>query len=180
MNKLYIFPMALMMSLVLGSGFAMTHNTALAQNYGDSNDYLDTSSYDNSYSRDDFKPDKSDRPDFPRQFEHKFYTVVGDTVTGASGINPNIVATAECDEGDVATGGSFTLGENGNAVIRSYGPEGDDAWKATAFIVGGTGPGDSVRGSVTADVRCFDNKPFHQEEDPLVVEEEAAAALVLE
>jgi hypothetical protein len=203
MHKIYL-AMALLMSLVLGTGFAVSGNTVSAQSYGYDNYSNDDKKYSTYQTHDkpyecqkgpfkgfyvssvefckpiDDRHDDKDGKDFPRQFEHKYYTVVGDTVTGASGINPNIVATAECDEGDSATGGSFTLGENGNAVIRSSGPEGDDTWKATAFIEDGTGPGQSVRGSVTADVRCFDNKPFHQEEDPLVVEEEAAAALVLE
>src|SRR5687768_4666728 len=46
MHKIYI-PMALMMSLILGSGLAaFTSNSAFAQNYG----YQDDDSYNNSYS----------------------------------------------------------------------------------------------------------------------------------
>src|SRR5215208_2407581 len=53
MYKLYL-PMALLMSLVLGSGFAAftNSNSASAQNYGYQNDYYGGSSYgDDSYSK---------------------------------------------------------------------------------------------------------------------------------
>ena len=49
MHKILVIPMALLMSLILGSGLAaFTSNSAFAQNYGyaDDNNY----SYDNSYS----------------------------------------------------------------------------------------------------------------------------------
>jgi hypothetical protein len=59
MHKFRIIPMALLMSLILGSGLAaFTSNSALAQNYGydntdylyDNNSYSDSSSYGDSYS----------------------------------------------------------------------------------------------------------------------------------
>jgi hypothetical protein len=47
MHKFLVLPMALLMSLILGSGLAaFTSNSAFAQNYGYANDYT----YDNSYS----------------------------------------------------------------------------------------------------------------------------------
>ena len=47
MHKLLIIPMALLMSLILGSGLAaFTSNSAFAQNYGYQDDY----SYNNNYS----------------------------------------------------------------------------------------------------------------------------------
>jgi Collagen triple helix repeat (20 copies) len=47
MHKFLIIPMALLMSLILGSGLAaFTSNSAFAQNYG----YEDSYSYDNGYS----------------------------------------------------------------------------------------------------------------------------------
>ena len=47
MHKFLVIPMALMMSLILGSGLAaFTSNSAFAQNYG----YEDTYSYGDSYS----------------------------------------------------------------------------------------------------------------------------------
>jgi hypothetical protein len=61
MHKFGIIPMALMMSLILGSGLAaITSNSALAQNYGydntdylydNNNSYYDSSSYGDSYSQ---------------------------------------------------------------------------------------------------------------------------------
>ena len=57
MHKFGIIPMALLMSLILGSGLAaFTSNTAFAQNYGYQDDYsynnssYSDSSYSNSYS----------------------------------------------------------------------------------------------------------------------------------
>ena len=58
MHKIGIIPMALLMSLILGSGLAaFTSNSAFAQSYGYENDYSynnnnsnSDSSYGNSYS----------------------------------------------------------------------------------------------------------------------------------
>ena len=51
MHKIYL-PMALLMSLILGSGLAaFTSNSASAQNYGYQNDYYGSSYGDSSYSK---------------------------------------------------------------------------------------------------------------------------------
>ena len=53
MHKILVIPMALLMSLILGSGLAaFTSNTAFAQNYGyeDNNSYSNNSYSDSSYS----------------------------------------------------------------------------------------------------------------------------------
>ena len=52
MHKYLVIPMALLMSLILGSGLAaFTSNSASAQNYGYQNDYYGSSYGDSSYSK---------------------------------------------------------------------------------------------------------------------------------
>ena len=86
------------------------------------------------------------------------YTVEGNTTTGSAGTEdfPFITSTANCNEGDVSTGGSFEL--EGNATIRASEPlDNETGWEAVAEVFGNaTEPGDAL-GAVTADVVCLDN-----------------------
>ena len=68
MHKFGIIPMALLMSLILGSGLAaFTSNTAFAQNYGYQDDY----SYNNSYSDSSYGNSYSSYPTDDKPYECK-------------------------------------------------------------------------------------------------------------
>jgi hypothetical protein len=68
MHKIGIIPMALMMSLILGSGLAaITSNSALAQNYGNENDYSYNNS--NSYSDSSYGDSYSQYPTKDKPYE---------------------------------------------------------------------------------------------------------------
>ena len=66
MHKFLVIPMALFMSLILGSGLtAFTSNPAFAQNYGYSDDY----SYNNSYSDSSYSDSYSPYPTDDKPYE---------------------------------------------------------------------------------------------------------------
>ena len=66
MHKFVIIPMALLMSLILGSGLAaFTSNSAFAQNYGYQDDY----SYDDSYSDSSYSDSYSTYPTDDKPYE---------------------------------------------------------------------------------------------------------------
>ena len=187
MSKLYL-PMALLMSLILGSGLAaFTSNSASAQNYG----YQDDDSYNNSYYspypteentyecqtgpfegffvgsvefcnhfKFDDKSDRKDHRDNNNKTAIKLYTVVGNTTAGSAGTaNSTIVSTATCDPGDVTTGGSFVV--TGNAtVIASQPLSTGNGYNATAVVFGTVSIPGGVLGTVTADAICLDNPPL--------------------
>ncbi len=187
MYKLYL-PMALLMSLILGSGLAAftNSNSALAQNYGYSDDYSYNDSYYSQYPTDDkkyecrtgpfegffvssvefcnhFKFDDKDRKD-DRDRDNKtqvtdLYTVVGNTSVGFAGTASSIItSTALCDAGDFSTGGSFIVA--GNSTIRASQPLANETgWAATAEVFGNATIPGAPLGSVTADVVCVDNSP---------------------
>ena len=169
--------MAVMMSLVLGSGFAITNNSALAQNFESNNEYLDESfpdsTKDESYNRDDFRPDKPDRSDIPRPLDVNFYVVIGEPYTETFEGAADLISTASCDEGDEVTDGGFKLTSTpdttggpapSDADMVSDKPfeNGVEGWEATATSEAGPGIH-----TLTAYAVCFDNQPLQQEE-PIV------------
>ena len=122
MYKLYL-SMALLMSLILGSGLAFTNsNSAAAQNYGYQDDYSYGDSFYSQYPTDDKKYECRTGP-FEGLFvssvefcKHKFddrkgherdrdnrtetvelYTVVGNTTVGFAGTASSIITSALCD-----------------------------------------------------------------------------------
>jgi hypothetical protein len=189
MYKLYL-PMALLMSLILGSGLAAfsSSNSASAQNYGYEDDY---SSYGDSYSKyptDDkkyecrtgpfegffvssvefckhFKFDKdSDRKD-DRDRDDKtiaidLYTVVGNTTTGFAGTNSSLITSTA-----TCDAGDFSTGGSfvvvGNSTIEASQPLANETgWIAIAEVFGNATVPGAPLGSVTADVVCLDNPPL--------------------
>ena len=188
MYKLYL-PMALLMSLILGSGLAAftNSNSASAQNYGYQDDYSYGDSYYSQYPTDDkkyecrtgpfegffvgsvefcqhFKFDKNDRKDdrdrVNKTITVDLYTVVGNTTTGFAGTNSSLInSTATCDLGDFSTGGSFVVA--GNSTILASQPLANEiGWSAIAEVFGNTTIPGGPLGSVTADVVCVDNSPL--------------------
>ena len=181
MYKLYL-PMALLMSLILGSGLAaFTSNSASAQNYGNTDDYYspyptDENTYEcqtgpfegffvgsvefcNHFKFDD-KSDRKDHRDNNNKTATKLYSVVGNTTAGSAGTaSSTIVSTATCDPGDVTTGGSFIV--TGNATIIASQPlSTGNGYNATAVVSGNVTIPGGVLGTVTADAICLDNPPF--------------------
>ncbi len=66
MHKHFVIPMALLMSLILGSGLAaFTSNSAVAQNYG----YEDNYSYDKAYSDSSYSDSYSAYPTDDKPYE---------------------------------------------------------------------------------------------------------------
>src|SRR5215211_9515158 len=145
MHKLYL-PLALLMSLILGSGLAaFTSNSALAQNYGYSDDYTYNDSYsDSSYGNNYSKYPTDDKPYECRTgpFEGFFVSSVefckhvkfdndrkdhnrdNDNKTGTQG--PPGPQGPKGDKGD--TGPQGPPGTNGTSVtILQCGPETNNA-----------------------------------------------------
>jgi hypothetical protein len=179
MYKLYL-PMALLMSLVLGSGLAaFTSNSASAQNYGnDDNSYSKYPTEDKNYECRTgpfegffvssvefckFKFDKDDKDGKDHSDRDNktitvdLYTVEGNTTSGFAGTaSPFITSTANCNVGDSSTGGSFEL--EGNATIRVSEPLANETgWVAIAEVFGNASEPGEALGAVTADVVCLDN-----------------------
>ena len=144
------FSIALLMSLVMGSSFAIFGNSALAQNYG-YNDYSDDRYSDDRYSKyDDYK-----------RF-NDFYVVVGEPDVRSSPMETELNATDTCDKNDEVTGGGFAVESEPETEvdITSSIPfeNGDEGWTVTGDITEGEG-----LASLTAYAVCFDNKPKHND-----------------
>ena len=131
--------MALLMSLVLGTGFALSGNSVSAQSYqmNDKQSYDDSSYSSDSYSKypTDDKPyvcqkgpfkgfyvssvefckagfdDRKDRHngDDKERSNFDFYVVTGEASSESFGGAATLTSTAACEEGDQVTGGGFEL-----------------------------------------------------------------------
>ena len=129
--------MALLMSLVLGTGFAISGNSVSAQSngYNDDKSYNDDKYSSNSYSKypTDDKPyvcqkgpfqgffvssveyckvdDRKDRHngDDKERFNFDFYVVTGEPYTETFNGAATLPSTATCEAGDQVTGGGFEL-----------------------------------------------------------------------
>jgi hypothetical protein len=137
MHKTYI-ALALLMSLVVGTGFAISGNTVSAQNYEYDNNYSDNkyskyqtqdkpyecqrgpfegfyvSSVEFCKPNDDRHGDKDDfrhgdKDDDFKRFDFNFYVVTGEPSSESFGGAATLDSTAECDAGDEVTGGGFDL-----------------------------------------------------------------------
>ena len=189
MYKLYL-PMALLMSLILGSGLAaFTSNSASAQNYGYQDDYYGSSSYggDNSYyspypTEDKpyecrtgpfegffvssvefckhFKFDKDDRKDRDNRTATNLYTVVGNTTAGSAGTANSTIISTATCDVGDVTTGGSFV-VTGNATIRSSQPlSTGNGYTATAVVLGNVSIPGGSLGSVTADAICLDKPPL--------------------
>ena len=189
MYKLYV-TMALLMSLILGSGLAalINSNSASAQNYGYAEDYSYSDSYYSQYPTHDkkyecrtgpfegffvgsvefcqhFKFDKKDDRKDDRDRDNKsipvdLYTVVGNTTTGFAGTNSSLITSTA-----ICDGGDFSTGGSfvvaGNSTIKTSQPLANETgWNAIAEVFGNTTIPGGPLGSVTADVVCIDNTPL--------------------
>ena len=189
MYKLYL-PMALLMSLILGSGLAaFTSNSASAQNYGYQDDYYGSTSYggDNSnystYPTED-KPYEcrtgpfegffvssvefcdakhqkfDDRKDRDNRTATNLYTVVGNTTAGSAGTANSTIISTATCDAGDVTTGGSFV-VTGNATIRSSQPlSTGNGYTATAVVFGNVSIPGGSLGSVTADAICLDKPPL--------------------
>lgn len=164
MNKLYV-TIALAMSLVLGSGFAISGNSVLAQNYGYEDDYSD-----NGYSDDGYGDDQYNKYGDSKRFDFNFYVVADETPYVESGPGFAILeSTATCDENDEVTGGGFELlpvdetGDQPDAEVVVSKPfeNAEEGWTAVATTDATTAGSQDTTFSLTAYAVCFDEKPKH-------------------
>jgi hypothetical protein len=189
MYKLYV-TMALLMSLILGSGLgAFTNsNSASAQNYGYADDYSYSDSYYSTYPTYDkkyecrtgpfegffvgsvefcqhFKFDKKDdrkddRDRVNTTITADLYTVVGNTTTGFAGTNSSLITSTA-----ICDTGDFSTGGSfvvsGNSTIKTSQPLANETgWIAIAEVFGNATIPGGPLGSVTADAVCVDNTPL--------------------
>jgi len=168
MNKLLLFSMALMMSLVLASSFGIAGQSVFAQNYGYKDNYPDDrySYSDDRYSYPDDRYSYSDNrygnhDDF-KKFKFDFYIVFDDTP--ATTPTTELISTATCDKGDDVTGGGFKVvtGPTTEVDVTLSIPfenqiQHEEGWTAAGTPVS---EDDSTppRASLTAYAVCFDNK----------------------
>ena len=189
MYTLYL-SMALLMSLILGSGLAAftNSNSALAQNYGYQDDYYGPSSYDDSYysqyPTDDKKyecrtgpfegffvssvefckhfkfDDRKDHKDRDNRTATSLYTVVGNTTAGSAGTANSTIVSTATCDLGDVTTGGSFI-VTGNATIRASQPLATgNGYTSTAVVFGNVSIPGGSLGSVTADAICLDNPPL--------------------
>jgi large exoprotein involved in heme utilization and adhesion len=188
-KKLYL-PMALLMSLILGSGLAAftNSNSASAQNYGYQDDYYGSSSYgDSSYSQyptEDKKyecrtgpfegffvssvefckhfkfDDRKDHKDRDNRTATSLYTVVGNTTAGSAGTANSTIVSTATCDLGDLTTGGSFIVTGNATIIASQPLATGNGYTATAVVFGNASIPGGSLGSVTADAICLDNPPL--------------------
>jgi hypothetical protein len=182
--------MALLMSLILGSGLAAftNSNSASAQNYGYQDDYYGSSSYDDSYysqyPTDDKKyecrtgpfegffvssvefckhfkfDDRKDHKDRDNRTATSLYTVVGNTTAGSAGTANSTIVSTATCDLGDVTTGGSFIVTGNATIIASQPLATGNGYTATAVVFGNVSIPGGSLGSVTADAICLDNPPL--------------------